>query len=218
MLARVSVTLNMTLNPSIIIRAIVLVTLAAVLTGLSTRLQADTGNCGGATTTLVFTDVPASNIFFCSIASAYFAGLTNGTTATTYNPSDPVPREQMAAFVSRTLDQSVRRNNPRAALGEWWTNQAPIYRFIRETGRNPRFLACDGLTVWVSCTDQDQVQRFDIRTGELICTMTGIPSPEQIVVVGDHLWIVSAQVPGKLYLLSRERYDVVQHCSSPDVT
>ncbi len=47
---------------------------------------ADTGTCGGAMVTLPFTDV-AGNIFFCQIAEAYFSGLTNGTTPTTYSPS-----------------------------------------------------------------------------------------------------------------------------------
>lgn len=195
---------SMKFNRSIVVRAVVLVTLAAALTGLSSRLQADTGTCGGATITLPFTDVAASNIFFCSIAGAFFSGLTNGTTPTTYNPNDPVPREQMAAFVSRTLDQSVKRSNPRAALGEWWRNQAVIYRAAKIIGRNPRFLACDGLTVWVSCTESNSVLRVDIRTGNLICNLTGIPSPEQIVVAGDYVWIASAQIPGTLYTGFRE--------------
>src|SRR5436190_21604114 len=91
-----------------------------VLTTASTYLRADTGTCGGASVTLPFTDVPSSNIFFCSIAEAYFSGLTNGTSATTYNPSDPVPREQMAAFVTRTQDSAIRRGSRRGALGQWW--------------------------------------------------------------------------------------------------
>jgi len=79
------------------------------VTFVSTRLEADTGTCGGATITLPFTDVAASNIFFCSIAEAFFSGLTNGTSATTYSPDDPVSRQQMAAFTTRTLDQSLKR-------------------------------------------------------------------------------------------------------------
>lgn len=188
-------------------RTLPLLTLMVIivsLTFVSTRLKADTGACGGQMISLPFTDVPASNIFFCSIAEAFISGLTNGTTATTYSPSQPVPREQMAAFVSRTLDQSVKRSNPRAALGEWWTNQSGTrYRSLKSTGSNPRFLTCDGLTVWVSCTEADSVQRFDIRTGDLICTQTGIPSPEQIVVVGDYVWIASAQFQGRLYVTTR---------------
>src|SRR5688500_11826066 len=104
---------------SIVVRALLLISLMASLTVLSGRLQADTGSCGGGTTTLPFTDV-MGNPFFCQIASAYFSGLTNGTSATTYSPTQNVPREQMAAFVSRTLDQSLKRGSRRAALGQFW--------------------------------------------------------------------------------------------------
>jgi hypothetical protein len=72
----------MTLNRSIFARVFLLISLMASLTVLSSRLQADTGDCGGVTITLPFTDVQG-NFFFCSIAAAYFSGLTNGTTATT---------------------------------------------------------------------------------------------------------------------------------------
>ena len=85
----------------------ILVAAMAIMTVASTQLRADTGTCSGQTITLPFTDVASSNIFFCAIAEAYFSGLTNGTTPTTYSPADPVPREQMAAFVTRTLDQSL---------------------------------------------------------------------------------------------------------------
>src|ERR1041384_5805665 len=109
-------------------RAHILVALLFVIIAISPRLRADTGMCGGASLMLPFTDVPASNIFFCAIASAYFSGLTNGTSPSTYTPSQTVPREQMAAFVTRTLDQSLRRGSRRAALNQWWTpNQFPGY-------------------------------------------------------------------------------------------
>jgi hypothetical protein len=71
-----------------------------------TRLPADTGTCGGAMATLPFTDV-SSNFFFCQIAEAYFSGLTNGTTPTTYSPNDFVRRDQMAAFTTRTQDSAL---------------------------------------------------------------------------------------------------------------
>jgi hypothetical protein len=35
-------------------------------------MRADTGTCNGASITMPFNDVASSNIFFCSIASAYF--------------------------------------------------------------------------------------------------------------------------------------------------
>src|SRR4030095_14450947 len=119
----------MNINRSIAIRLSLLIALAVTLTTASTRIQADTGTCGGASVTLPFTDVPGTSTFFCSIASAYYSGLTNGTTATTYSPSANVTRDQMAAFVTRTLGQSLKRGSRRAALQQWGkTHSAPLTR------------------------------------------------------------------------------------------
>ena len=84
------------------------------LTGTVSLLKADSGTCGGANVTLPFNDV-MNSIFFCQIAEAYFAGLTSGTSAITFRPDAAVTREQMAAFVSSTLDQTVQRSSQRAA-------------------------------------------------------------------------------------------------------
>src|SRR5215469_18768297 len=96
--------------------AVILFLTIVVLLFASNRLPADTGTCGGAMTTLPFTDVMGS-IFFCSIAEAYFSGLTNGTTPTTYSPDDFVRRDQMSAFVTRTQDSALRRASRKAAVG-----------------------------------------------------------------------------------------------------
>lgn len=183
------------------LRFLTLVIVVLSLTFVSTRLKADTGTCGGATITLPFADVAAGNIFFCSIAEAFFSGLTNGTSATTYSPDDPVSRQQMAAFTTRTLDQSLKRGHPRAALGEWWTNTAQDRHFTI-TPRNPRFVACDGRTLWVSNTESNSVSRVDIRTGTLICTLAGVPSPQQIVIVSGQVFVASSQSPGRFYSTS----------------
>ena len=99
----------MKLNSRSMFRAALVIALMLIITLASSRLRADTGMCGGASITLPFTDVAAGNVFFCSIAEAYFSGLSNGTSATTYSPAANVPREQMAAFVTRTMDQSLTR-------------------------------------------------------------------------------------------------------------
>ncbi len=110
----------------------------AVLLSVSTRLPADTGTCGGTSTPLPFTDV-AGNLFFCQIAEAFFSGLTNGTSATTYSPLDSVPREQMAAFITRTQDSALRRGSRRAALNQWATpTTLPVNRQNTDRGTNPR--------------------------------------------------------------------------------
>jgi hypothetical protein len=181
-------------------RLTLLILLTVMLATVSSRLRADTGMCGGGSVTLPFTDVPASNGFFCAIAEAYFSGLTFGTSATTYTPTASVPREQMAAFVTRTLDQSLKRGHRRAALGEWWTNAAATNRYAQSTlGNSPQYLATDGHSLWISNTGSNTVVRIDIKTGLPICTLTGVPSPEQIVIVSGHLFIASFQSPGRIY-------------------
>ena len=108
-------------------RSLLLATAIIILVLCSRLMHADTGTCNGAMTTLPFTDVQGSNIFFCSIAQAYFTGLTNGTTATTYSPSSPVPREQMAAFITRTQDSAIKRSSRRASRSApaVWCRHAP---------------------------------------------------------------------------------------------
>src|SRR4029453_15102696 len=91
----------------------------------SSRMQADNGSCGGQTLTLPFTDVMGS-IFFCQIAEIYFQGITLGTTPTTYSPANNVTRDQMAAFLGRTLDAGLTRGSERAALDQFWTT-SPHY-------------------------------------------------------------------------------------------
>src|SRR5947207_10288298 len=107
------------------------------------RLRADAGSCNGINLTLPFTDV-AGNPFFCQIAEAYFSGLTTGTSATTYSPSANVPREQMAAFVTRTLDQSLRRGSQRAALKQFWTPKNSFSVALTSVGNETTAVVCDG--------------------------------------------------------------------------
>jgi hypothetical protein len=128
----------MKMNSRSAFRAVLVIALMLVITFGSGRLRADTGTCGGATTTLPFTDV-TGNPFFCQIAEAFFSGLTNGTTATTYSPSLNVPREQMAAFVTRTLDQSLKRGSRRAALDQYWTPTSIAGLAFTTVGTGPFF-------------------------------------------------------------------------------
>lgn len=147
-----------------------------VITAASTRLNADTGTCGGVTTTLPFTDVMGS-IFFCQIAEAYFSGLTNGTTPTTYSPSANVTREQMAAFITRTLDQSLRRGSERAELNRFWTNQGNASLALTTVGDHPLSVESDGADLWVANSNSGTVSRVRASDGSLIGTWTGADTP-----------------------------------------
>src|SRR6476661_2101387 len=136
-------------NHRLTIRAAIVMALMLVITLASSRLRADTGTCGGATVTLPFTDV-MGNLFFCQIAEAYFSGLTNGTTPTTFSPNDSVPRDQAAALITRTLDQSLKRGSRRAALKQFWTPTSPDGIGLTTVGTLPELLDSDGADLWVA--------------------------------------------------------------------
>jgi hypothetical protein len=168
-----------------------------VLALASTRLKADIGTCGGVLTTLPFTDVPSGNIFFCSIAEAFFSGLANGTTATTYDPSANVPREQMAAFVTRTMDQSVKRSSRRAALDQYWTTQGPGSLALTTVGFHPHLVKSDGADVWVA--NDDTVSRVRASDGRLLETWTGAPGATGVLCAMGKVFVTELTTPGELY-------------------
>jgi hypothetical protein len=189
------------LNRSLFIRSFVLISLIASLTVLSTRLQADTGNCGGVTITLPFNDVMASP-FFCQIAAAYFSGLTNGTgDGTTYSPTQTVTREQMAAFISRTMDQSLKRGGKRAVAKKWWTPQTADSLTLTSVGNIPQQVAFDGTDLWVTNYSSDSVTRIRPGDGKVLETWTGAESPVGIVAAMGRIFIAGDTEPGSLYMI-----------------
>ena len=146
-------------------RMLLVASAIVTITVVSAGLRADTGTCGGASITLPFSDVPSSNSFFCSIAEAFFSGLTNGTSGTTFTPGAPVPREQMAAFVTRTMDQSVKRSSKRAALNQYWTTQGASDLGLTTVGNSPQLLQSDGADVWVANFSSSSVSRVKAADG-----------------------------------------------------
>jgi hypothetical protein len=195
------------MNPRVIrkrafaIRATLLVAIILTLIFASSRLQADTGTCGGGSMKLPFTDVTGASGFFCSIASAYFSGLTNGTTATTYSPSATVTREQMAAFVSRTLEQSIRRNNPRAAAKKWYLPPDPTGITLATVGDAPQSVEFDGTDIWVANNFGDTIQRFRTGDGQLLQTFTSANAVNSLVAVRGRIFATGATNPGRLYFI-----------------
>jgi hypothetical protein len=188
-------------NRSILVRSFVLISLMASLTVLSIRLQADTGNCGGVTITLPFNDVMASP-FFCQIAAAYFSGLTNGTgDGTTYSPTQTVTREQMAAFISRTMDQSLKRGSERAVAKKWWTPQGANSLTLTDVGSNPQFVEFDGTDLWVANFVSDSVMRVRTSDGKVLDTWTGANDASSIVCAMGRIFITGATTPGSLYMI-----------------
>jgi hypothetical protein len=180
-------------------RAMALVALMIMLTAASSQLRADTGTCNGQSLTLPFTDVPASNIFFCQIAQAYFTGLTNGTTATTYSPTVTVTREQMAAFITRTQDSALKRGSRRAAAGQWWTPKDGGVLNTTVVGDNPLFNCFDGEDIWVANFVGDSVTRVHVSDGRVLGTWTGANAAYNTIAAAGYIYVTGRESPGKIY-------------------
>ncbi len=191
---------RVTFKRAFAIRATLLLAVILTLVYASSRLQADTGTCGGVTTTLPFTDVQG-NPFFCSIASAFFSGLTNGTTATTYSPGATVTREQMAAFVSRTLEQSIRRNNSRAVAKKWYLPPDPTGITLATVGDQPQSVEFDGTDIWVANFGGDTIQRFRTSDGQILQTFTSAIAAHQLVCARGRIFATGRTNPGRLYFI-----------------
>jgi len=90
-----------------------------------------------------FTDVPADNVHAANIACAFDLGLTVGTSPTTYGPSQPVSRAQMASFIAHVLELvgvALPQNPPNAfdddngSVHELSINQLAALGIIQGTG------------------------------------------------------------------------------------
>jgi DNA-binding beta-propeller fold protein YncE len=181
-------------------RATLLLALVAILTLASTRMRADTGTCNGQILTLPFTDVQG-NAFFCQIAAAYFSGLTNGTTATTYSPGNVVTREQMAAFTSRTLDQSLKRGSLRAATKKWWRPRSANALGLTDLGVTPSQVEFDGADLWVTSFVDNSVVRVRASDGKVLGTWTGATEANGFVFARGRVYVTGDESPGKLYVI-----------------
>jgi DNA-binding beta-propeller fold protein YncE len=181
------------------LRSALLISLMTILTILSINSKADTGNCGGVSITLPFNDVMSSP-FFCQIAAAYFSGLTNGTgDGTTFSPTQTVTREQMAAFISRTMDQSLKRSSRKAVTKKWWTPQDANSLTLTSVGDLPERVEFDGTDLWVANYTSGTVMRVRPSDGKLLDTWTGAPGASGILCAMGKIFITGKI--GRLYMI-----------------
>src|SRR5499427_7012526 len=189
-----------TLNKKIRSGFVLLATMSIILL-TSIRMPADTGNCGGAPVTLPFTDV-MGNICFCDIAEAFFSGLTNGTTPTTYSPSATVLRDQMAAFVSRTQDSALKRGSRRAALKQWSTPSSVPVTGRTLVGQHPVLAESDGADIWVANFTSGDVKRVRASDGRVLETWTGAGAAAGVLVARGRVYVTADAAPGALYVIN----------------
>jgi hypothetical protein len=183
-------------------RLLLLLAALLILIVASTRMRADSGSCGGATISLPFTDVQG-NIFFCAIAEAYISGLTAGTSATTYSPTQNVPREQMAAFITRTMDQSLKRGSRRAALQQFWQPTVPIALTPTSAGDSPTRIACDGTDLWA--TTENAVIQIQASSGRYLGVYLDAENPHDVIAAAGYVFatgLMGPSTPGRVYYFS----------------
>jgi hypothetical protein len=186
------------INRRMLYRAAMLLALMSFLTFASTRLQADTGTCGGVTITLPFADVQG-NPFFCQIAQAFFTGLTNGTSATTYSPAANVTREQMAAFITRTQDSTLKRGSRRAAAGQWFTPQHVGVLNTTPLGTDPSMNCFDGEDIWAANFSSNNVTRVHASDGRVLGTWTGAILAHNTIAAAGFIYVTGLEIPGRIY-------------------
>jgi len=186
-------------NKQLAIRVTLVISIIFALSLIAPRHQAVTGTCSGQSITLPFTDVMGS-VFFCTIAEAYVTGLTNGTDATHYSPAANVTRDQMSAFITRTLDQSLTRGSKRAAMSQFWTTQTAGGLGITNVGANPRLIRSDGRDVWVPNSGDNTVSRVKGSDGSVIDTWTGATDAVATLVARGKVFVAGNSSPhGGLY-------------------
>jgi hypothetical protein len=150
-----------------------------------------------------FTDV--TDPAFCGfVLEIYDLGITSGTTATTYSPSDPVTRIQMAAFLSREADRVLERASRHAALKQFWTPQDASVLGLTTVGQSPQLVRSDGEDLWVANFGDSTVSRVRAGDGGLLQTWTGAGSATGVVVAIGSIFVTGYAAPGALYRIDPE--------------
>jgi hypothetical protein len=114
-----------------------------------------------------------------------------------------VPREQMAAFVSRTMDQAVKRGSNRAAMNQFWTNQggANLALTTLPASSSPQMIKSDGADLWVASPGTTTVTRVRASDGKLLDTWTGATGAFGVLVAIGKVFVTGTGSPGHLYSL-----------------
>ena len=143
-----------------------------------------------------FTDITDAG--FCPFVLEIFTlGITTGTTPTTYDPTSSVSRLQMAAFLSRTVDATVKRSSRRTVLGQFWSHveiETPI-------GGTPSGVRSDGTDIWVADNTGGTVSRVKGSDGRVLETWTGATQARAVLTAGGLVVVTGFTNPGQLYLI-----------------
>lgn len=147
----------------------------------SSTVRAQSG-CAG----VPFTDV---SDFCFEIRIAYYAGITAGTSPTTFSPSDPTTRETAVAFTAHALNAALYRSNPRSAVGFLWAPLAGAG--IATVGTSPTGMVSDGVDLWIVDGAAQKLFRVS-HNGALLGTWTGLSGASDVLAVPGHIIVSGA--------------------------
>jgi hypothetical protein len=116
-----------------------------------------------------------------------------------YSPGDNVTRLQMAAFLSRTVDGTLKRRGKRAALRQFWTTQNSTVLGLTTVGSSPEIVKYDGADLWIG--QLSTVSRVRANDGRLLETWTGAVNAFGVAVAIGRVIVTGGGSPGSLYAI-----------------
>ena len=105
----------------------------------------------------------------------------------------------MAAFVTRTLDQAVKRGGSRTTLDQNWTIQGPNNLALTTVGDGPQLIKSDGSSIWVANRNSGTVSQVRASDGKLLDTWTGATGAFGVLCALGKVYVASLSIPSSLY-------------------
>ena len=105
----------------------------------------------------------------------------------------------MAAFVTRTMDQSLKRGSRRAALKQFWTPTSADGLGLTTVGSQPTLVESDGADLWVANSGSATVSRVRASDGKLLETWTGATGAFGVLAAKGLIFVTGSTNPGTLY-------------------
>jgi hypothetical protein len=105
----------------------------------------------------------------------------------------------MAAFITRTLDQSLKRGSLRATAGQWATPQDVGMLKTTPVGKLPQYNCFDGEDIWVANFTTNSVTRVHASDGRVLGTWTGAIAAHNTIAAGGFIYVTGLANTGKIY-------------------